>query len=470
MFPVKNKIYQISMFTPRISFSQSIYRKTYIPFFGQTQNICQTSVRNYNSAMTFPNETNSQTNQHAKYKKLWLIADMDETLLPKSMRELRSSPVWNPLHRLLLDKCVHLVIVTSDDAYRPFLIWDQLLAGEVNKEDLSNRIWVSTSQGCALFQRDKSRTIEHVPNYPTLRLDKKRTIELGQQIWLKFLREVRPWSNQAVLEKYPQWSANYRRMYWRMHRTLIEEVHLSKEDKKDSDDDNDDPPPVDDYHDKNTLKDYPKTIADLNLTEEDLLTPGFFSRSAVIWIAKLGPACYNEKFDLKTDPWGSAWLMHCPRPWSEEILASINDVTTSVSMNNNKNTSEVVQASAAPRSICFTCSAAEKSRTVEFFVESGIILENKENESSEASQDAVILLGDQPYGNDAALRALGDQGQFPFIGVTCVEDTSKILDKLELDRVLEAETQMVFVNYLRELITEVSPQASLYFSETKAML
>ena len=147
------------MFTPRTSFSQSIYRKTYIPFFGQTQNICQTSVRNYNSAMTFPNETNSQTNQQAKYKKLWLIADMDETLLPKSMRELRSIPVWNPLHRLLLDKCVHLVIVTSDDAYRPFLIWDQLLAGEVNKEDLSNRIWVSTSQGCALFQRDKSRKI-----------------------------------------------------------------------------------------------------------------------------------------------------------------------------------------------------------------------------------------------------------------------------------------------------------------------
>ena len=138
----------------------------------------------------FANKTNSH--EQATNKKLWLIADMDETLVPKSMREFRSSPVCNPLLLKLKDRRVHLVIVTSDDAYRPFLIWDQLLDrvdgvfnnGEANKidlaeSDLSNRVWVSTSQGCGFFQRDKSGKIKEVSGYPKLSLDRTKTIELS---------------------------------------------------------------------------------------------------------------------------------------------------------------------------------------------------------------------------------------------------------------------------------------------------
>ena len=479
------------------NFSQTIYRtklRTANIFSCQIENISTHSfTRYYHSTMTFfANKTNSH--ERAKNKKLWLIADMDETLVPKSMREFQSSPVWNPLLLKLKDKRVHLVIVTSDDAYRPFLIWDQLLGradgvfnnGEANKidlteSDLSNRIWVSTSQGCGFFQRDKLGNTEQVYGYPKLSLDRTKTIELSQHIWLKYLREVRPWSNKLVLEKYPHWASNYRKIYWRMHRTLIkDECKSSKEGGLSSFlEDEDDPPPVDAYHDENTLKDYPKTIADLNLTEEDLLTPGLFFRSGILWVAKLGPACYNEKFDLKKDPWGSAWLMHCPRPWSEEILATIdwnNTCKNSEEVDHvlsSTNSLETVQASAAPRSICFTCNSAEKSRTVDFLVKSGMI--NVENSGIDEGirrdvEDAVILIGDQPYGNDAALRALGDQGQFPFIAVTCVEDTAKFLDKLDVNKAVEAETQTVFVNYLKNIITEVSPPCiQLYFSEAKAM-
>ena len=67
---------------------------------------------------------------------LWLVADMDETLLAKSNRDIRTSPTFEHLLRWLRPPGSEpaaadaglgnkLLIVTSDEGFRPFRIWSQ---------------------------------------------------------------------------------------------------------------------------------------------------------------------------------------------------------------------------------------------------------------------------------------------------------------------------------------------------------
>ena len=57
---------------------------------------------------------------------------MDETLITKGTRDFRTSPCYDPLLKLLRlknDVEFKLLVVTSDDGYRPFAVWDSLTAG-----------------------------------------------------------------------------------------------------------------------------------------------------------------------------------------------------------------------------------------------------------------------------------------------------------------------------------------------------
>lgn len=80
---------------------------------------------------------------------LWLVADMDETLLAKKCRDIREAPTYNSLIKWLHPSTGlnnKLLIVTSDDGFRPFRIWSQL------PDEVKPNVLLSTAEGAWLWR------------------------------------------------------------------------------------------------------------------------------------------------------------------------------------------------------------------------------------------------------------------------------------------------------------------------------
>ena len=368
-----------------------------------------------------------------KDPKLWIVADMEETLLlPKAMRNIWESPCWAPLSRLLSDDRVRLLIVTSDDGHRPFGVWEQFFA----REEFSPRVLLSTSQGCALWvahsssQREiKAAKIRAYPDYPQIALDKPFATSAATEIWLAFLRDVRPWrggrgaahvppprtekvvvSHECFAERHPDWMPGFRKIFWRMWRKSAEAGGGAESDA-----------PVSDEQDE-ALRGLPRSLADLDMKEEDLFTAGLFFRGPVFWVSQLGPIDqWGADLFMDGVRWGSSWLMRCPRPWSETVLQE----------NAGVESGNIVQASAAPRSVCFTPRGVGKEKPVQFLVDVGR-RDVLHEEVSIHPGDVVLTFGDQPDGNDSGFKKLS----FPFFAVRSAGDTAAVLSNIDVDAVL----------------------------------
>ena len=83
----------------------------------------------------------------------WIVADMDSTLIRKEGNiygDLNASPCCKPLLSFL-KAGGSLLVVTSDDGYRPFTqMWDQIPI----EFRSTGQVWISTGDGAALFCGD----------------------------------------------------------------------------------------------------------------------------------------------------------------------------------------------------------------------------------------------------------------------------------------------------------------------------
>eukprot|EP00392_Amoebophrya_sp_AT5.2_P002975 g2980.t1 len=354
--------------------------------------------------------------------RLWIVADMDDTLVAKRSRSLRDSPCYPHLLKWLRigaqDKAkafkTGLLIVTSDDGFRPFrLCWDQWPV------DVRERILLAPAEGGSLWCHPEFNAgVAEVATADTTTLRPR---------W-------RPWWIPAdapddfrPAEELPVRCAGYdevhlphealsvaKKLFCRFAASLT----LSPPDHENGTEAAGVSGTTSDFEvevqDAALRAAYVKLRAswksaaggearaqrDLEADDDFFFQPKrFLPRGGpLLWVNQPGPI---EKWgaDTKAANWSNMFLMGCPRPMNEAVVAEyINKRAcgrTRGAEAEKQPHAANLRISAAPRTICLSCANTSKARPVEFLLGRGA--------------QKVVMFGDQPFGNDAALREFGER-------------------------------------------------------------
>ncbi|CAD7966702.1 unnamed protein product, partial [Amoebophrya sp. A120] len=416
---------------------------------------------------------------------LWLVADMDDTLVAKRSRDLKQSPCYEWLLYWMRDLNHPLLIVTSDDGYRPFrLCWDQF------PEDVRKNLFLSTAEGASLWThrtnadlifsqlhgknitssdrqeqlRDPTYTFQpwwlrdqsensstrrtssdhrpaedlpvRVPFYPEQCLPKEKAFALAKKIWKRFAATV----DVESAEHLPDSETDTQKLKHCFRRYQADQATSAA-----------------------AAQDSSNSSAPTTAVADDaffLESGKFLPRGPLLWINQAGPIEYWEADPVSEKArWSNMFLMGCPRPWNQTVVNEICEVDQDRQVEtekevegkvgtdllcSNKDTTSI-RVSGAPRSVCFSSKKTEKSCPLEWLmgpragsctISAGSGLEVSDGGRSGGHFSnlirSAVIFGDQPYGNDASLRkfAIENETVASFHSVKDEYETAAILEQL----------------------------------------
>jgi len=347
--------------------------------------------------------------------KRWIVADMDDTLVRKLRLPFRTSLATSPCFEPLiqwLGAGNGLIVVTSDDGFRPFNnLWDAI----PQRFRAEGRVLLSTSDGATLFTGDEQGNLAPVTGYTETAAARSTYLPSGdgmQQLLDACRQVVVPWLSD--LRSGAADMATLQPSVAKSWKDVLSQV----------------PPDGD-------LEQF--------VTAARLSTPAaMLPRGSVLWRNQAGPAAHWIREGTQTDAWfgydaaatsplqpsfSNLFIMGMPRTHSKELVDTANVLLAPLGL----------VASAAPNSVCIKNGMVDKSLPLKY-------LQKHQQESGFAFHRAVSF-GDNPSGNDAPLARCSAQMNF-FSVANELEQTPEDLRELHVGS-LEGGTAAVIWQLLQ---------------------
>eukprot|EP00747_Dinoflagellata_sp_TGD_P057705 gnl/TRDRNA2_/TRDRNA2_150775_c0_seq2.p1 gnl/TRDRNA2_/TRDRNA2_150775_c0~~gnl/TRDRNA2_/TRDRNA2_150775_c0_seq2.p1 ORF type:complete len:456 (-),score=85.06 gnl/TRDRNA2_/TRDRNA2_150775_c0_seq2:6-1301(-) len=341
---------------------------------------------------------------------LWLVADMDKTLIDKpppatkNSPALSQSPTYGPVMSWLR-RGGRLCVVTTDDGYRPF----RKLWNEIPKElRAERRVVMASSDGAALFYGDEEGNLAEDMAYSnsaddrtgclrfghSLRLppdgdDMDKLLNICRSLYIRFLEELA--ADRLLLSQLEgRVHAGYAKILDKLDE--IEKTQAAG------------------VHDDAARQRRRRDILAEILSPEALTRPGaVLPVGTMIWRNQAGPLENWVREGGETDPYfgyysseggrstyTNLFMMGLPQQVSLQYIGQSEFVQGLAALG--------LEASAAPNSVCIRSKRVSKDLAVRW-------MEARPEYAFQFSQ--AVAFGDNPLGNDGPLAAL----PLPFVSV-----------------------------------------------------